>query len=295
MIGTDGVLSRLVHSGKLAEFLANVDPMNFEEFSQGVILSLRSAVQSIEKNADKYYNLTEEQLSTTISLLLERSGYNTKNEPSNRGHIDIYVEKNHFSWLIEAKIGYDNQKIFEGLLQLASRYLTDQSSACLLLYFRQADIKATFQNWQDFLQKKEWVTYATNNNILDKCTRAFDSTKVTKDSYCFGYSFLSNIKTTSGDTVNIYHVGANIHFHPFDSSGRDGVQLRKNQAKIYFEHIYQTRQSGVPLDEAKIYQELNNYFDFDKSSNNSGGQDKSKGRKAKTPGKKTPKAVKKAK
>ncbi|EMY7639953.1 hypothetical protein ABCT75_004039 [Citrobacter freundii] len=264
MIGNDVVLAQLVDSGKLDEFLEVIDPQGFDEFSRSVLLSLKSAVQSIEKNSDKYYSLNEEQLSTTISLLIERAGFKTKNEPSVRGHVDIFVEKDNFSWLIEAKIGYDNQKIFEGLLQLASRYLTNQTSACLLLYFRQSDIKTSFQSWKDFLQKKEWVTYARKHDILDKCMFSFNSSQVTSDALCFGYSFLSDIKTTAGEDVNIYHVGANLHYSPFDSSGRNGTQLKKAQAKIYLEHLYKTRDSGDVVDMTKLYQEINNYFEFDK-------------------------------
>jgi hypothetical protein len=71
-----------------------LDPMNLKNLVRELFYRLE-VQHSIGKNADKYYNLTEEQLSTTISLLLERSGYNTKNEPSNRV-ILIYMLKNPF-------------------------------------------------------------------------------------------------------------------------------------------------------------------------------------------------------
>lgn len=264
MIKTDEVLNDLVESGALNDFLDLVDPQAFDEFSRSVMITLRKAVRSLEQNANIYYNQSEEQLSTTIALLLESSGFKTKNEPSQRGHVDIFVEKDNFTWLIEAKIGYNNQKIFEGLLQLTSRYLTDQRSACLLLYFKKENIKSHFENWRMFLHNKEWVSYAQSNSILDKCTFSLNDTTVKTDGLCFGYSFLADVKTTSGETVDVYHVGANLHFCPFDTSGRDGSGLRKEQAKIYLEHFYHGKNLAEPIDMERVYRAIDDYFEFDK-------------------------------
>lgn len=266
MIGKDEVLTDLVNSGKLEEFLENIDPQGFEEFCRSVQLTLNSAIQSIEKNADKYYNLSEEQLSTTISLLIERSGYKTKNEPSNRGHIDIFVEKDGYEWFIEAKIAYNNNKIFEGLLQLTSRYLTNQKSACLLLYFKKRDVKSDFTNWMKFIEEKEWAIYAKENDIYEDCDFSFKNTVIKSKSTCFGYGFMSDLKTTAGEVVDIYHVGVNLYYKPFDVSGRSGVSLRKEQAKIVLEHFYYAKDAMDNITMEKIYTALNDFFEFEKTT-----------------------------
>ena len=264
MIKKDEVLTDLVESGKIDQFLELIDPQGFDEFCRSVRLALKSAVQSVEKNADKYYNLSEEQLSTTISLLLERSGFSAKNEPSNRGHVDILVEKDDYSWLIEAKIGYNNHKIFEGLLQLTSRYLTNQKSACLLLYFKKRDVKSDFSKWKTFIEQKEWIGYATDNNILEECSFSLHETTVKPDSNFANYGFISDIKTTAGESVDIYHVGVNLYYRPFDSSGRDGKLLKKEHAKIFLEHLYHGRDTKENVDLSQVYTAINDYFDFDK-------------------------------
>ncbi|KKC61688.1 hypothetical protein WG82_21370 [Citrobacter amalonaticus] len=263
-ITKDEVLADLVNSGKIADFLDVIDPQGFDEFSRSVMLTLNSAIQSLENNADKYYNLSEEQLSTTISLLIERSGFKTKNEPSNRGHVDIFVEKDDYKWLIEAKIGYNNHKIFEGLLQLASRYLTNQKSACLLLYFKKKDVKSDFGKWKTFIENKEWIEYANSNDILDDCNFCLSDTKIKPSSTCFSYGFMADIKTTAGEVVDIYHVGANLHYRPFDSSGRGGKALKQEQAKIFLEHLYHARDVKDKVDMAEVYKAINDFFEFDK-------------------------------
>ncbi|ENP0646463.1 hypothetical protein [Enterobacter hormaechei] len=264
-ITNDEVLEDLVDSGQIEAFLDIIDPQGFDDFCRSVMLTLKGAIESLETNADKYYNLTEEQLSTTISLLIERSGFKTKNEPSNRGHVDIFVEKDDYKWLIEAKIGYNNHKIFEGLLQLTSRYLTNQKSACLLLYFKKRDVKSEFDKWKTFIEKKEWVEYANANNILEDCNFCLNDTKVKSDPTCFGYGFMADVKTTAGEVVDIYHVGANLYYRPFDSSGRDGKALRQEQAKIFLEHLYHARDvKKDAIDMAEVYKALNDFFEFDK-------------------------------
>lgn len=264
MFKKDEVLTDLIDSGKLEDFLDIIDPQGFDEFCRSVQSTLNGAIQSLEKHADKYYNLSEEQLSTTISLLMEKAGYKTKNEPSNRGHVDIFVEKDDYEWLIEAKIAYNNHKIFEGLLQLTSRYLTNQKSACLLLYFKKRDIKSDFDKWKKFIAKKEWLEYAQANNILEDCIFSLNETKVKAAPACFGYGFMTDIKTTAGETVDIYNIGANLYYRPFDTSGRDGRALKKEHAKIFLEHFYHGRHTKDPIDMAQVYKAINDYFEFDK-------------------------------
>lgn len=264
MITKDEVFDSMLSSGVLDDFLDLIDPQKFDEFSRSVFITLRNAVKSIESNADKYYEQSEEQISTTISLLIEKAGFQTKSEPSNRGHVDIFVEKDRFKWLIEAKIGYNNQKIFEGLLQLTSRYLTDQRSACLLLYFKKENIKNNFESWKEYIQNKKWKDYAKMHDILNDCELMYGESIIKPDPFCVGYSFLAEAKTTAGESLDIYNLGANLHFRPVDSSGRNGVTLRKNQAKLYLEHLYHDKENGLPIDEKELYKNLNDYFDFEK-------------------------------
>jgi len=263
MLKKDEVLEEVINSGELNDFLDLVNPKEFDEFSRSVLTTLRKAVKSLESNADKFYNQSEEQLSTTIALIIESSGYKTMNEPSVRGHIDIYVEKDGFKWLIEAKIGYNNSKIFEGLLQLCSRYLTDQRSACLLLYFKKRNIKSDFESWKSFLENKSWVEYAEVHDIMEQCNFCLEKTTIRKDKFCNGYSFISGIKTTAGESLDIYNVGANLHYNPFDSSGREGAQLKKEQAKIFLQHFYHARETNSLSELPSLYKALDDFFEIE--------------------------------
>lgn len=284
MPSQDDVFNALVDDGHLDSFLDLIDPKGFDEFSRSVLLKLRESVNSLEVNADKYYNQSEEQLSTTIALLLESAGFKTKNEPSARGHIDIYVEKDGFKWLIEAKIGYNNTKIFEGLLQLCSRYLTNQRSACLLLYFKKRNIKEDFQSWKDYLTNKTWLSYASTKGIAEDCELCLSGTNIKSDQYCFGYGFISAVNSTAGEPIDIYHIGANLHYKPFDTSGREGEQLRKEQAKILLEHFYHSRDTNTLQDLTAVYKAIDDLFDIEKLARKAQeAKDKLKKRAVKTP------------
>lgn len=260
----DEVFNAMLAAGELDDFLDLIDPQKFDEFSRSVFIELHKAVRLLESNADKYYNQSEEQISTTISLLLQKSGFQTKSEPSSRGHVDIFVEKDKFKWLIEAKIGYNNQKIFEGLLQLTSRYLTDQRSACLLLYFKKKDIKESFESWKDYIKNKSWMQYAVKEKMVEQCNFMYGESVIKPDCFCIGNSFLSDAKTSAGEVLDIYNLGVNLHFCPTDGSGRQAISLRREQAKIYFEHLYHDRLSGVSIDEQVLYEKLNDFFCFEK-------------------------------
>jgi len=241
-------------------YLDTIDPQKFDSFVSGLVVNIHNAIGNLESRIDNYYHLNEEGLTGVISGFLEGNGYSVKNEAKTRGKIDLTVEKGGFSWLIEAKIGYGNTKIFEGLLQLASRYLTDQRSAGFFIYFQKAQPTKAFALWKTFIESKKWVDYATNNSILEDCNQLFGDLSFSDDKLCVNNTVKKSCFTSAGSPCQIYTFGVNCFFKPIDVSGRGNKSLKKNQAIIDIHHAFHNFTAGDDIDIDNLMCAIDEHF-----------------------------------
>jgi hypothetical protein len=248
-------------------YIDSVAPESFESFVSGLIVSIHKVIREIESNANDYYHFSEDSLSGLIASIIEGHGYKAKNETKERGRVDITIEKDGFVWLIEAKKGYNNQKVFEGLLQLTSRYLTRQQSAGLFIYYQKPQPSKEFKSWGEFIKDKKWVDYAANNSILDECNEMFGELVLSDDKLCVNDTLKKTCLTSAGSQCDIYSFGINCHFKPVDISGRGNKSLKKNQALIYIEHAYHDYLAGESFDIEKLMSSIDEHFSYSKELN----------------------------
>jgi hypothetical protein len=251
---------------EIEAFINTVDPKKFDSFVSGLVVKIHKTIRHIESKADEYYNYTEEALSGAIAFSLEANGYKVKNEAKERGRIDITVEKDEFTWLIEAKIGYNNQKTFEGLLQLTSRYLTSQRSAGFLIYYKKRQPSKAFGLWKQYIENKEWVTYATKHSILDECNEFFGGLSFSDDALCIKDSVKSSCLTSAGSPCQIYTFGVNCFFKPIDTSGRGNNSLKKAHALLDIHHAFHDYVAGEKFDIDGLMDAIDEHFSCTENS-----------------------------
>lgn len=96
----------------------------------------------------------EDRISISIVINLKCMGYNASHGTLYGGNTDLLVRKNNYSWVGEAKIHSSYEYIYEGFLQLTTRYSSgtengDQGG--LLIYIYNKDANTTFANWGEYL------------------------------------------------------------------------------------------------------------------------------------------------
>lgn len=238
MAAVDPVFTSLLEKGEIDNLLDILQPSDFDEFVSGLLIKLQSACKDIASQADKFYFHGEESISAILAMLLEKSGYKAKQEPSIRGHIDILVEKDGFRWIIEAKIGYNNSKILEGLLQLSTRYLSDEKSACLVIFYKKSCYKQQMLKWRQYIDKESWRKYAKQYNFLVEAERYLKDTKSYDESCCLNPNFVFDVNVNGIDNIKIYNIAINVHFNPLDSSGRKNRELQEQNQAEYLKQVF---------------------------------------------------------
>lgn len=164
-------------------------------------------IYQIEKNPELHQEDKEDRLTIEIVRSLRNAGYDNANHDCKiGGHVDLTVEKNDFIWLGEAKIYRDNNYLWEGFLQLTTRYSIgndNQSSGGLLIYIFDEDAKSVMEKWQTYLLSKNLPDYSYKPCKLNSL------------------AFISSHKhQRSGFPFQIRHIPVLLHFSPQDKSGR---------------------------------------------------------------------------
>lgn len=241
------------------------DTDTFEEFIDALKVNLESVLLNLEKSGDQYYSLKEEQLNATVASMLRVFGYDVETESSHRGKVDITVKNSNFEWLIEAKIGHNNNYIFEGFLQLTTRYLTNQKSSGLLIYFQNDQPQVRFDEWCDYIDDCTWKKYATSKEILGACTKLFSNCKCTIISSPTEKRAQTDCLLSSGNISNIEFFGVNLYFNPLDKSGRAGKAKMLFHAKRHLIESYLSyKEDGSYGSEEDLFKALDVVFDLDK-------------------------------
>lgn len=117
-------------------FTNAIAPSTYEEFLQSAIYAMKHCIAIVEQSGNRYYSFGEEELNSLLAGLMMGQSFSASTEKNRRGKIDITIEYGDFSWLVEAKLGKTNNYIFEGLLQILTRYATSEPDFGLLVYFQ---------------------------------------------------------------------------------------------------------------------------------------------------------------
>ncbi|MEQ9234453.1 HEAT repeat domain-containing protein [Coleofasciculus sp. E2-BRE-01] len=181
--------------------------LGFEDnFIENFYKYLDKVISKIQENPELRQNDKEDRLTIEIVNQLGCLDYNVSHDTKIGGHVDITVRKNGFLWLGEAKIYRDNNYLWEGFLQLTTRYSSgdsNQEHGGLLIYIRDEDARSIMEKWQNYLLGKNLPDYS------------FRPCKIRS------LAFISTHRhERSGQPFHVRHIPVMLHFAPNDKSGR---------------------------------------------------------------------------
>jgi HEAT repeat protein len=183
------------------------DNLGFEDdLIRNLYKDIDKVISKIQENPELRQEDKEDRLTIDIVNQLSLLGYDVSHDTKIGGHVDIVVRKNEFLWLGEAKIYKDNNYLWEGFLQLVTRYSTgdyNQENGGLLIYIRHKNASSIMQKWQNYL-----ITKSLPDFSLRPCKMR-------------SLAFISTHKhERSGQAFHVRHIPVMLHFAPTDKSGR---------------------------------------------------------------------------
>ena len=190
----------------LAGFPSRVLATDYDGFINILYFDIDKIIFQIEENPELRQDDKEDRLTIDIKNQLCCMGYNASHDTKIGGHADLVVKKGNFTWIGEAKIHSSYNYLWEGFLQLTTRYSTgncNQRDGGIFIYIRNKDASSIIEKWKTHLLSKELPNYtykASKNGEL---------------------SFFSTHKHQgSGKDFKIRHMPVMLYFQPQDKSGR---------------------------------------------------------------------------
>lgn len=218
------------------------------DFIKTLYSDIENIITIIENSSDKYYCDDEDKLSHTIVSSLIHLGYKATEQTKKNGSVDITVHSRDdtYEWIAEAKIGYGNQKIFEGLLQLLTRYVKRDKNAGVFIYYQKNKSSYYFKDWIKYLHTSKWVEYCNKQGILSKAEPLLGhlSNKpcpTITPGCCYADV---NVVKPSAEDINIRFFYIDVHHDPIDKSGVTNQSIARGQAKNKIRQLYHLWKQG---------------------------------------------------
>lgn len=199
----------------LGGFPSRILADTYDDFVKVLYLSIDRIIHQIQENPGIRQNDTEDRLTIDIRDQLRCLGYDASHDSKIGGHADLSVRKKDFLWIGEAKIHGSYNHLWEGFLQLITRYSTgdsNQKDGGILIYIRNKDATSVVQNWKDYLAAKSLLNYSCKPCELREI------------------SFFSTHKhERSGQIFQVRHMPVILYFCPQDRSGRSSASDRSSE------------------------------------------------------------------
>jgi hypothetical protein len=211
----------LLTNPEIEAHILRLRPKSYEAFVSQLYKDIDVIVSRISAFRQYHYTLDEDQLTVAVIVQLQALSYQANHDVANGGHVDIYVERNNYIWLGEAKIFKDNGYIMDGFYQLATRYSTgDQNSNCggMLIYIKDdKTTDAVMTAWKQSLEQQHTVDPSLaglSTQVCDMQPQCFHST---------------HKHALSGLDYRVRHIPMNISFNPKD--GDDRPKMKRGRKK----------------------------------------------------------------
>jgi hypothetical protein len=198
-------LSRLIPS--IGNFPQRLLAANYSDFVDVLYSDIDTAIVHLQENAHLTQKDSEDRLSMDLLGKLHVLGYDATHDTGVRGHCDLTVRNNGFTWLGEAKIHDSYDYLLEGFNQLCTRYSTgDHASAAggVVIYIRQRAAASVMSKWKDHLKENADVPTIAVAECAARPALAF---------------FSEHEHEVSGLPYKVRHMGVCLHFQPKDKSG----------------------------------------------------------------------------
>ncbi|ADU71573.1 hypothetical protein [Pantoea sp. At-9b] len=218
---------------EMAKIVSTLDPFNEELFVSELYDVVLEAIREIENTSDKYFCEDEDKITNLIAMYLRAKGYDATEQTKSNGSVDLTVRdrNNRFRWLAEAKRGNSYSGVFEGMLQLMTRYVTNDKNAGFFIYYQKSNPQRFLNNWYNYLNLGEYSDYKKIENCMDEVDKYF-----VKNPLASALSETINYfdyvgRTKYGNEVKVRNFIANLHFNPVDKSGRGNASILRGQSK----------------------------------------------------------------
>jgi hypothetical protein len=168
-----------------------------EEFCDAVGLAVRHCLQKLEDRRKLLVSASEVELSTDLADLLTRGGLPTKAEPHVNGHVDLAIshfEADRFRMLGECKLDRGPQYHCEGTSQVLGYCCGAEKRALCIGFCKMPNVCERMKQTRRHFDEAE-----TCHEVLQ-----------TKDN-SLPWSFIGIHYHQSGSTVEILHIGCNLH------------------------------------------------------------------------------------
>lgn len=187
--------------GRLSKYTKDLlTAENDEEFDCAFDNWLNYGLSQMEANSNGYKDLDEDTLSSILAGTLTTGELIVTRETHSKGHVDLTVKLVNSTAnrvkLGEAKIWRGATYHTSGLGQLLNRYTTGRECRGFVIsYVKTKDIKGLFEKLREHINSE----------------KPYDLDGICKD-HNIRWAFLSTHKHSSGELVEVCHVGCNL-FH----------------------------------------------------------------------------------
>lgn len=194
---------------EFGRFATRLTAKTYDDFSATLYCDIDEIISQIQENAEYRQEDSEDRLTIDIRDQLNRLGYDTSHESKHRGHADLIVRNKRLNliWIGEAKIHRDYNHLWEGFLQLTTRYSTgdcDQKEGGIFIYIKKnKNAFSVVEKWKAFLENKKLPGFFSKSCTMRKL------------------SFFSTHKhDVSGTNFKVRHMPVLLYFKPEDKSAR---------------------------------------------------------------------------
>lgn len=195
---------------KLLELSSEPDSdAGYLEFLRLVDSAFDFCIREMECQPQLHYNMSEDQLSRALISPMLGMGFEIESK-ANGGNVDVAIDFGRaYSWLGESKIWSGPAYIFEGYLQLTTRYASGgqyQTSGGVITFCGLPRADNAMRDWA--LHLRDCGKDVTISAIPDTGEKEFRSTYVSE---------------RTGSVMDVRHMAISIYFKPEDKSGRKRV------------------------------------------------------------------------
>ncbi|MEZ8065768.1 hypothetical protein AB4516_00810 [Vibrio sp. 10N.222.54.F12] len=223
--------------------------LEYKDFIYVLYEKLDKYIQAIENDADQMLGKDEDALTSEIIRQLNASELFDAESQVKRGGgaVDLVVKGFGHEWIAEAKKLTTNDKVFEGILQLVTRYVRQDQKAGLLVYIQSGNFADKVKNWKNFLSEQgSWKTYVEQRvevEYRDDITKLFESHDFLEHQ---PYTSDAKIALDRGTDLNIRHFFCNLVYKPMDKSATQAKKVREGLAMESLREIYDHSTSVTP-------------------------------------------------
>jgi len=252
----------------MALYERRLHPNSYEDFLSVLEADIEDVIFKMERDSDKYLSSSEDYLTAIVCTMLSMLDYDSVDEQVHKnGAVDLTVRHKKFEWIAEAKLGTTPQKIFEGVLQLVTRYVKRDKDAGILVYYQKALAVNAVNGFISYLNSEKWreASFSKNTSTLETLELCFSSPVFENTT---DYSFEVKFIKPDGAEIRVKFFAANFHYAPIDKSGREANYIdqakAKNQLLEKYHEWSDAEYCTTHIEDIK--QALDKYFTFSTSS-----------------------------